>query len=449
MLDCVIVGAGLAGLSAATDLVARGRSVVVLEARDRVGGRVETLQLQDGTQVDMGGQWIADSHAHMLALAERLGLPTAGVASGDIILRLAGTVTQVPSDTEIQASLNPFEVSDLGQGLARFRRLSQRVLRDEAWAGSNAAWLAQPLTRWVHSNLRTPGAQAWFMKVFEDAFGSQPDGLSLSDLKLRDGLAHANAGVDLESLIAVNGGVNQRRVIGGMARITEALAADLGDRVRLDSPAATITATDHRVVVTLRDGSTVEASQCIVALPPVLATALDYQPPLDQWRQETASRVAPGRIIKAVASYPDRWWAEAGHSGQMGADDGPVRVLFDVSDEANDRGVLTGFFGGAFADRTPGLREVAFSQAVADAFGEGPAHLEYVERDWRAEEFTGGCHGAHFAPGVWTAFGPSLAAPHGRVHFAGSEYAARFNGYLEGAVRSAEEAAAEVARQLD
>lgn len=446
MIDCAIIGAGAAGLVAATELAERGFTVVVLEARDRVGGRLETGLLSDGTAVDLGGQWVADVHTRTLALLDECGLTLAPASRGDLTVRLGGMITTVPSRGEIESSLNPFEVADLGQGLTRFRRLAERTGRDAAWATSNTAWLTQPLARWVRSNLRTPGGQAWFARVFRAAFGVEVD-----ESTLADGLARANTGVDMESLIAVNGGITQQRVAGGLAQLPEVLAQRLGDRVRLGAPVVGVDTSGDHVVVTLRDGSSVEARAAVVALPPALAVELEFTPELEPWRFEAAAKVPRGSVIKAVAAYPSPWWREAGFSGQMGADEGPVRVLFDASPD-DGAGVLTGFFGAApeasLADRSPGLRQRALAEAITTAFGPGPDMTEYMERDWRAEEFTGGCHGAHFAPGVWTATGPALAEPHGEVHFAGAEFARRFNGYLEGALRSGHDVAVEVARQL-
>ena len=446
MLDCAIIGAGPAGLSAASELVARGHSVVVLEARDRVGGRVETATLASGDTADLGGQWIAEPHTRMHALVRRLGLELVGASVGDVSLRMGDVVTTVPSQDEIDASLNPFEVADLGQGLARFRRLAGRMNRDTVWAEGNKAWLNQHLRRWVHSNLRTPGGQAWFARVFESAFG-----VEAADVTLAEGLRRANSGVDMESLIAVNGGVSQQRVVGGMAQVAHALTAEIGDAVRLNSEVVGIDTTGDAVVITLRDGEAVTARTVIVAVPPKLAVQFEYNPPLEDWRKDLAAKVPLGRVVKAVARYPRAWWRDAGFSGQMGADSGTVRVLFDVSDDPEKAGILVCFFGAGgdgMSERTPGFRETALSQSVTTAFGEGPAMSEYVERDWSTAPFTGGCHGAHFAPGVWTASGPPLAEAHGPIEFAGAEYASRFNGYLEGAVRSGQQAAAAIGRQL-
>ena len=221
--------------------------------------------------------------------------------------------------------------------------------------------------------------------------------------------------------------------------------------MRLHNEVVGIDSTGDHVVITLRDGDTVTARTAIVAVPPKLAVQFEYNPPLDDWRMELAAKVPLGRVVKAVARYPRAWWRDAGFSGQMGADSGTVRVLFDVSDDPDKAGMLVGFFGAGgdgMSERTPGFREMALGQTVTAAFGEGPAMTEYVERDWSTSPFTGGCHGAHFAPGVWTASGPALAEPHGPIEFAGAEFASRFNGYLEGAVRSGQQAAAAIGRQL-
>lgn len=446
MLDCAIVGAGPAGLSAATDLVERGYSVVLLEARDRVGGRVETATLGNGDSTDLGGQWIAEAHTRMHALVSRLGVELAGASKGDVSLRMGDMITTVASQDEIEASLNPFEVADLGQGLARFRRLAGRVRRDPVWTKGNTSWLNQPLRRWVHSNLRTPGGQSWFARVFESAFGVDSAGVSLAD-----GLQRATTGVDMESLIAVNGGVSQQRVRGGMAQVTRALAAELGSAIRLQAQVISIDTTGDAALITLADGEVITARTVIVALPPKLAVQLDHNPPLPQWRLDLAAKVPLGRVVKAVARYPRAWWRDSGFSGQMGADSGTVRVLFDVSDDPDRAGLLVGFFGAGgdgMSESSPGFREMALAQNVTAAFGEGPAMLEYLERDWSTAPFTGGCHGAHFSPGVWTASGPPLAEAHGSVEFAGAEYSTQFNGYLEGAVRSGQQAAAAIGRRL-
>lgn len=446
MRDCAIVGGGIAGLTAALDLVKRGLDVVVLEARDRVGGRIENGVLEDGQYVELGGQWVGAGHDTVLELAERYGLETVSLPNkGNLVVRLRGQNLEVPSADEGPA-LSPFEVSDLGQGLLRLRRLAERLRDDAAWSAANDAWLRQDLRRWITTNLRTQGAQLRFVEVYTAAFGPMS-----RDATLLEGLHQVNSGPDLESMLASNGGLNQRRVKGGMFEVCRAMADDLGDTVRLGAVVDSIEHNDHSAVVVLADGERIEARNVISTLPPRLATRMTYEPALPKWRSETADKVAAGNVIKAFLVYEKPFWREMGLSGQSSADEGSVRVTFDTTTGDDERGLLMGFFEGADAaslsKRSVTLRQRAFVDSVVRTFGDVAAKpIDYIERDWAAEPFTAGCHGAHFAPGVWTANGPVLAEPEGVLHWAGAEYAGRFNGYMEGAVRSGLESAAAVAR---
>ena len=446
MRDCAIIGGGLAGLAAALDLVKRGLDVVVLEARERVGGRVENGILDDGQYVELGGQWIGAGHDALQELVERYGLHTVALPNkGNLVVRLRGQNLEVPSAGDGKA-LSPFEVSDLGQGLLRLRRLAQRLRDDPAWSASNDAWLRQDLRRWIQTNLRTQGAQLRFVEVYSAAFGPMSRSATLLE-----GLHQVNSGPDLETMLASNGGLNQRRVDGGVFEVCRAMGDELGERLRLGAVVESIEHGPRSATIVLADGERVEARQVISTLPPRLSTKMTYDPPLPQWRVETASKVAGGNVIKAFLVYEKPFWREMCLSGQSSADEGSVRVTFDTTTGDDQRGLLMGFFEGADADslskRSVTLRQRSFMDSVVRTFGAVASKpIDYIERDWSAEPFTGGCHGAHFAPGVWTSNGPVLAEPEGVLHWAGAEYSSRFNGYMEGAVRSGLEVAAVVAR---
>jgi monoamine oxidase len=157
-----------------------------------------------------------------------------------------------------------------------------------------------------------------------------------------------------------------------------------------------------------------------------------------------------GSVIKAHAVYPEPFWRQDRLNGQAASDTGPVKVTFDTSPPSGRPGVLMGFLEGkdarTWARRSQAERRDAVIGCFIRYFGEAAGRPEqYLERDWMAEEFTRGCYGAHFAPGTWTSYGQAWRAPAGRIHWAGAECSPRWNGYMEGAVRSGEATAETVA----
>jgi monoamine oxidase len=188
----------------------------------------------------------------------------------------------------------------------------------------------------------------------------------------------------------------------------------------------------------------------VVTLPPTLAGRLEYDPPLPSWRDQLTQRMPAGSVIKVFAIYPEPFWRKDGFNGQAASDTGPVKVTFDTSPPSGKPGVMMGFIEGKqariWARRSQAERREAVIGCFVRYFGQAAARPEqYIERDWMAEEFTRGCYGAHFAPGVWTSYGQAWHAPIGRVYWAGTECAPQWNGYMEGAVRSGEATAEAVA----
>jgi monoamine oxidase len=154
-------------------------------------------------------------------------------------------------------------------------------------------------------------------------------------------------------------------------------------------------------------------------------------------------------VVKTFAAYRTPFWREQGLNGQAASDVGPVKVTFDVSPPGAEIGVLLGFVEGGEARRWQRLDVAERRREVLACFvryfgSAAETPNVYLEKDWSAEEFTRGCYGAHFAPGVWTSYGDTLRPPVGRLHWAGAEYAVEWNGYMEGAVRSGAATAQEV-----
>jgi len=440
--DVVVVGAGLAGLAAARSLQASGSDVVVLEARDRVGGRVLNHQLPGGEVVEMGGEWIGPSQLRINKLVAELGLETFPTHdTGEHVLDFDGRVKRYTGEIP---PLPKAALVDLGQSQLRFDRLAKRVPVEAPWAADRAErWDEETFATWVRRNTRTAAAR-FFWEVFAEAvFAAEPQ-----DMSLLHALAYTHSGGGVNSLIGVRNAAQQDRLVGGSQLIAHLLAEPLGEELRLNAPVRKIEQRADGVTVEA-DGVTVRAGRAIVSIPPVLAGRIVYEPALPPQRDLLTQKMPAGSVIKINAVYDEPFWRADGLSGQVGGDRAPIKFTFDNSPPSGTPGVLVCFLEGAHARRfgrvDADARRGAVLASLAGYFGKRAAKpIDFVERDWSAEEWTRGCYGAHLAPGVWTQFGPALREPIGRIHWAGTETAAAWSGYMDGALSSGERAAAEV-----
>ena len=229
----IVVGAGLAGLSAARRLVTQGFEVTVLEARDRVGGRTEGAVTADGTSIELGGQWVGPTQDRMYELIAELGLETFPTYNeGQTLVRLGGKTMRMAPKRGAVPKLNPFVLADLAQGMARFNRAAKTVSLDEPWMSKEAKLLdGQTFETWIRSHLHTPTGREYFRVACEAVFSTES-----TDLSALHALFYAHSGTDLDTLLGVDRGAQQDRVVGGTIRIAETMAAQLGDRVRLNTP---------------------------------------------------------------------------------------------------------------------------------------------------------------------------------------------------------------------
>ena len=444
-VDVVVVGAGLAGLVTARDVLAAGRSVRVLEARDRVGGRLLNHDFGGGAIVELGGQWLGPTQHQGLALARELGLELhATHGAGEHLIE---THTGLKRYTGTIPRLSPAVLADTAQVMFRLDRMARQVPLEEPWRAPKAReWDGQTALTWLRRNCATTGGRELLQLGIEGVWAADAADVSLLHL-----LFYTHSAGGLDALFDTEGGAQQDRVVGGSQLLALRLAERLGDDVvRLSSPVRRIAVRDGGGATVETDDAAVRCERVVVAIPPALAGRIVYDPPLPALRDQLTQRMAQGSVVKCMAAYDEPFWRRDGLSGQATSLVGPVKVVFDNTPHGDGRpGVLLGFLEGNQArelgDWTADARRTAVLDGFARLFGErARTPVDYVDKVWAAEEWTRGCYGCFMPTGAWTSVGRTLRTPIGPIHWAGSETGTVWSGYMDGAIQSGRRAAAEV-----
>jgi monoamine oxidase len=451
--DVAVVGAGLAGLTAARALRKAGKSVIVLEARDRVGGRCFSRPISGASDVaNMGATFVGPTQTRILGLMGELGIskfPT--YSAGKLLWYEDGKLS--PYTGTIPPATNPLSVVQLGTlTLPAIDRMAKTVPVDAPWTAPNAAaWDGMTVQTWMEQNVTFTDGQKLFALAVEAVLSVEPQDVSMLYF-----LWYIAAAGSVEVLVgnAGTGAAQDFRVTGGTQGIAIAMAKQLGlgTRVLLGHPVRKIAQTSHGATVTA-DGVTVQCKQVVVAIPPNLAGKIDYAPGLPALRMQLTQRVPIGSLIKTIAVYDKPFWRDQGLNGQVTSDQGPVKAMFDASPASGTPGVLLGFIDGADAralsDLPAAERRRQSLISHVRYFGSAAANpTQYLDQVWDREIYTGGCPVGVTPPGVLTEYGTALRAPAGRIHWAGTETATAWVGYMDGAVQSGQRAAAEVLARL-
>lgn len=441
--DVVVVGAGFAGLTAARALVRLGHQVVVLEGRDRVGGRSSTATIAD-VPVDLGGTFVGPTQDAVLALADELGCRTVPTYDrGKNLIRWHGRVRSYRSTIPRLSMMELFDVSRIQW---RFERLCRAIRVSEPWTSSNAQKLDElTLEQWLRSagaNASTRNLMAIMSRV---TWGAEPD-----EVSMLHAARYVKAAGGLDRMLDVRDGAQQDRFPGGTQQIACRIADELGDRVVLNAPVGGIGRRPDGTVTVSYPGGEVLARAVIVAIPPQHRTGIEFNPPLPRAYAELAENWPQGNLSKAYAAYDTPFWRTNGCSGEALSDEGPVFITFDVSPGDGGPGILLGFTDARTFDRLPPAqrREQALS-GFATLFGDAALQpVDYIDHCWSTEPFAPGGPTAAVPPGSWTQYGRWLREPVDSIHWAGTETADEWTGFLDGAVRSGQRAAAEVAGRL-
>ncbi|WP_367322417.1 flavin monoamine oxidase family protein [Streptomyces sp. HUAS ZL42] len=456
-VDVAVIGAGLAGLTAARDLVAGGRTVAVLEARDRVGGRVVNLSLANGGVTEGGGEFIGPTQDRIKALADSLGVATfATYNTGKNLLYKDGRKTPYATDG-ILGSVPPIDAAGLANAAivqAMLDDLAKQIPVDAPWTAAKAEeWDRQTFETWLRANAVIPSAKFLFDVACTSIFSAEPRELSFLFVLFYIAAAgnESNVGT-LERLTETANGAQELRFVGGSQLVPIKLAATLGNRVVLNAPVRSIARSGSRYVVTA-DGTTVTANRVVVAVPPPIAARISYDPLLPAARDQLTQRLPMASVGKAIAVYGTPFWRADGLNGQVVSDSGVVSSTFDNSPPDASYGALMGFIE---ADKMREL-DAASTDTVKAAvladfatyFGDkAKSPTSFVLQRWNNEAYTRGGPVSIAAPGVLTQYGPALREPVGGIHWAGTETSTHWMGFMDGAVRSGERVAKEVLAAL-
>lgn len=443
--DVCVVGAGFAGLAAARRLTQAGLTAVVLEARERVGGRAHTEILADGTAIDHGGAWFGPGQDAAYGLAAEMGIHTYPTyCKGASVYVKDGKPRRYRGSVPL--ALGALQLVNIAVAMKRLDRMARQVPFEAPWdAPRAAAWDATTLATWIDRNMAPGRGRRVLRSVLKDLYTADPAEVSLLFALY---LIATHRGLD--RLFSMEGGDQQDRVAGGMQSIADRVAAELGESVRLGAPVHHIGQRAGGVEVTSADVA-VTARKAIVAVPAPLTGRIRFDPPLPVDRAHLVQRMPIGAVTKIGVIYDDAWWRADGLNATSLDPDSPASLTLDGCAQHTPPGVISVIVAGpasrALGRLEPQERRRLVVEALATRFGPKARTIaDYREHDWGAEDYSRGGYMAHTPPGALTGFGRALREPVGPVHWAGTETSTVSHGSFDGAIRSGLRAADEVLR---
>jgi monoamine oxidase len=453
-VDVAIVGGGLSGLAAAKDLAKSGKTFAILEARDRVGGRVLNAHVSNGEVQELGAAFVGPTQDRVLSLAAQLGLTTYPTyTTGRSILYRNGTV--IPYEADLATGglppVAPEAQAELASFVTELDALASGLDVHAPWKHANApAWDGMTLKSFVESRMTRQDALLLFETATRSILSTETEEPSL--LYMLSYIAAAgnqtNAGT-ITRLVGTQGAAQDSRINGGTQLLATRLAQRLGAaNIFLNSPVRQVKLRGDRYTIR-SDRMQVSAKHVVIAMSPPMAARISYDPLLPAGRDQLTQRMPMGSIGKAIAIYPEPWWRKLGFNGQVQSDTGVIRATYDNTPASESFGAIMGFIEADEMRALDGVPETEIKRLVIEDlvrfFGPQAANVSQILiQRWDLEEFSRGGPVAYCPPGVLTKYGPFLRNPAARIHFAGTETSPYWTGYMDGAIRSGERAAAEI-----
>ncbi|GFR64874.1 amine oxidase [Elysia marginata] len=463
--DVIVIGGGISGLTAAYTVRKRmpHARVVVLEGKDRVGGRTLTVPLVGSSGVDnwdLGGQWVGTDQRHVMQLLSELGLDTYPQFSvGEKLQRLGGSkVTSYSSDIP---SLSFWALIDLYWHMAKTDGYQRELDPLDPFSHPKAKeWDAMTIGGFLDQTIYTQGARDAVEAAVRVVLGCEPNQVSFLFY-----LVYVHLAGGLQKLLEQKDGAAQElKIKGGAQRISLELATSLGaDAVKLGDPVRSVDQTDDAVKVITQSGWQASSSYVIVATPPKAMEHMTFTPELSSLRRSLMKFMPMGSLTKVILTYETAFWRDAGLSGEVVSNGGgpvltlcptgPICLTYDATTEKGSP-ALVAFLGGnlavAYASVTAKQRQEAVLEHLGVFFGpQVRKFLDYAEKDWNLEPFSFGSPVAFLSPGGMDVFTATVRKPEGRLHFAGTETATVWSGYMSGAVQAGEASALAVLHRLD
>ncbi|KAG8508096.1 Amine oxidase [flavin-containing] A, partial [Galemys pyrenaicus] len=451
MFDVVVIGGGISGLSAAKLLAEHGTNVLVLEARDRVGGRTYTVRNEHVNYVDVGGAYVGPTQNKILRLSKELGLETYKINVNERLVQYVKGKTY-PFRGAFPPVWNPIAYLDYNNLWRTMDNMGKEIPADAPWDAPHAEeWDKMTMKELIDKICWTKTARQFASLFVNINVTSEPQEVSALWF-----LWYVKQCGGTTRIFSVTNGGQERKFVGGSGQVSERIMALLGDRVKLSCPVTGVDQSGENIIITTLNHEVYECKYVISAIPPVLTTKIHFTPMLPPERNQLIQRLPMGAVIKCMMYYKEAFWKKKDYCGCMLIEDeeAPISITLDDTKPDGSLPAIMGFILARKAVRLAKLHKEIRKKKICELYAkvlgsqEALQPVHYEEKNWCEEQYSGGCYTAYFPPGIMTQYGRVIRQPVDRIFFAGTETATHWSGYMDGAVEAGERAAREVLNAL-